>query len=185
LADIPACSRPSETGCAIHFRSYPEGYDNFADERSIYVEDQLAAQGYLHRAFADGDQILCSNPATMAVESPAAFSDRDGKPLADGDIRLLASAQFLGATANSNSERQHYQGYFSATCRLAANGIDNFLAIAARTCVANESCGEDPIPVDGNIANGPLGLHLWDLSLTAGDLVEQVRRRAAAFIANQ
>lgn len=183
LANIPACSAADETACVIHFRSYPEGYDNFDDTGDLFIDDQLAAEGYLHRAFADGDQVICTNPATMVVESPAAFSDQDGKPLADGDVRLLASAQFLGATANSSSERQHYQGYFSATCRLANNGIDNFLAIAARTCVADGTCGEDPVPVDGNIANGALGLHLWDFTLTAGDLVEQVRQRAQAYLA--
>lgn len=183
LSHIPACSTANQTGCLIHFRSYPEGYDHFDNSGSLFVDDQLAAQGYLHRAFADGDQILCVNPATMPVENPADFSDQHGHALAAGDVRLLASAQFLGATASSAGERQHYQGYYSATCRLHRNNIDNFLAIATRKCIADETCGEDPIPVDGNIANGALGLHLWDFSLTAGDLLTQVQQRAQAFMA--
>ena len=187
LADIPACTAVDETGCLIHYRSYSEGYADFGNVADFYIDKVLAAEGYIHRAFALGDDaLICVNPATTVADNVDDFFDVDGDaiPSAD-DIRVLSSTRFLGAVAAQSDDadgRQYYERYYSATCRDASHG-DSYLAIGIHRCANEQTCLKDPIPLNGRIALGGLGLHLWDFTLAMGDLVEQVRQRTNIFLA--
>ena len=186
LAQISVCARDDETGCVIHYRSYPEGY-RFTAANAVgdfQVDRALAAEGLLNRAYdAATDVVACVNPATRPVDGRP-FVDVDGDPVVAD--RLLSEAVFQGAVAGvggfDDTFARSFRDYYTATCRRVED-VGDVLMVGLAGCVAQQQCGKDPVPIDGLLAEGALGLHLWDYTLAMGDLVEQVRRRAAAWFA--
>ncbi|RMF11974.1 MAG: DUF3089 domain-containing protein, partial [Candidatus Dadabacteria bacterium] len=184
LQQIPLCTKDDQFGCVIHYRSYAEGY-RFSPANEVgdfYVDRVLAAEGLLFRSYsAATDVVACVNPATRPADGRP-FADIDGDPV--DPERILSVALFQGAIAGvggfDDAFARGFRDYYSATCR-SVDDVGDVLMVGRAACLTDQQCGTDPVPIDGFLAQGALGLHLWDYNIAMGDLLEQVRRRAAAW----
>jgi len=61
----------------------------------------------------------------------------------------------------------------SAYAAQCADGVDGFRYLGV------QATGLTPLPLTNSVWRGPLGLHVFDMQLAQGDLIEIVRRRAA------
>ncbi len=185
FSDVPLCQNVDEPGCAIHYRSYPEGY-KFKGEWGNAIDLRLAEENYLFAKFDRSKHIAtCVNPAVGAALPASAATDADGVSVPPGDIRLLNGTYLVGLMAElrtgvrTHPMAQHLPGMYTATCRRDELAGD-WLAIGFHKPVTGSEMRGDPIQVGGALSKGGLGLHLYDFNLAMGDLIEQVRRKAKA-----
>ncbi len=188
FSDIPLCSSAQETGCVIHYRTYPERYE-FEGAWRRGVDDILAAEGLLNRAFDPAsDELSCVNPALGATVAATEAVDGAGLGVEAGDIRLVEETWvgsviglLTGGPRTEPADRQIPRRY-TAACR-HDEAMGNYLAIGLYAPAGEEDQRGDPIGIDGFLATWDLGLHLYDFNLLQGDLVEQVRIRRDAWLA--
>lgn len=165
---LAACQSPAETGCVITFSTY----------RSTVPAPANALFG---RA-PEGQVAVCTNPVT--------FSD------AAGDLHsyfgttrpLIAQAQPVTTrwTATKTVEEPWVSvpGLLSARC--VTNEHATFLEITVRG--NPNDARTDDIPGDLGLPARPLanwGLHLVDVDLTMGNLLQVVERQAASWTARR
>lgn len=184
FSDIPLCSSVEETGCLIHYRSYPEGYDFKRRGSGAHPADEvLAREGFLHKVFDSAtDRIACVNPAMGEWPASHLAQDADGNALTGGDIRLLEGSTFAGlfsqggASGSAAETVRILPDRYTTTCRTDPQAGD-YLAIGFHIDPAVEDTRGDPFGVEG--ADSLLGLHLYDFNLAQGDLIEQIRIKSA------
>jgi hypothetical protein len=187
FSDIPVCASLDEPGCVIHYRSFPEGY-KFTGSWANELDVRLAREGYLNVEFdASKHEVSCVNPAVGPALGVTQATDADGHAVPPGDIRLLNGTYLVGIMAELRAGprteplAQHLPGKYTATCRPDAKA-GNWLAIGfheASTTATDQR--KDAIQVGGLLAEGELGLHLYDFNVAMGDLIEQVRRKTIAW----
>lgn len=185
FSDLPLCESLQETGCIIHYRSYPEGFQ-FEEAWGRGADDELAAEGFLYRA-ADRlqDELACVNPAMGSPVPPDWVRDADGFPILPAEVRTIEGAYFVGVTAilkvgpRTEPANQAYRRRYTATCRYDARMGGNYLAIGLLAAPGEDRA--DPLALAGSLAQSGFGLHIYDFNLAQRDLIEQVRRRVAWF----
>jgi hypothetical protein len=184
FSDIPLCSAPEETGCVIHYRSYAEGteFNNSPSGFGATIDNAMAQLGFLNREFnPDTDVISCVNPSITPMPDGHISRDRNGNEVAPGDIRLLKGTYLYGllsavySGSGGATEPKHLPDRYTATCR--RNGSSNFLAIGLHEVPGVTDVRGDPLNIKSS--DNLLGLHLYDYTLALGDLIEQVKIKAA------
>lgn len=184
--NIPLCEKPEDTGCVIHYRSYPEGYDfkswvsgGFSVDKTFFKE------GFLFSPPEEGRTVLsCVNPSTTPLPEGNRAIDAKGNDLPEGDIRILEGTYLIGfqvlfSPFQTDPSYQHLPGLYTATCRYDEN-IGYYLAIGFNIDPSQVDERDDPMQVTES--NGPLGLHLYDFNLAMGDLIEQVKTKIQVFL---
>ena len=161
--NIEACRRSRQTGCVI-------AYSAFAEPPSA---DAVFGRARTRFPGAGGDpsklEVLCTNPASL----PGGF----------GTLRTLFRTErfpgLLGTVAGDPPEAETawaaLPGRYTARCR--SEGGASWLQVTA-------SPG-DPRPAVSQTLGPAWGLHLYDMSLPLGNLVDAVRRQAKAYLRQQ
>ncbi|MBI2059828.1 MAG: DUF3089 domain-containing protein [Nitrospirae bacterium] len=185
FSDIPLCTSSDQTGCVIHYRSFPEGYE-FPRRTAIggSIDELLGSMGYLYRSYSAGDVVSCVNPSSESAGPTDVVMDGNGKTQPSNDARILEGTFLMGlftspgASPTAVQSAQHLPGRYTATCRKEPDG-DAYLAIGLRERSGTIDVRGDPLSTSQSL--GSLGLHLYDFNLALGDLIMQVRVRSAAF----
>lgn len=178
FSDLPLCEDPDQRGCVIAYRTFAERHE-FGGVSSVGTEIDAAMTdlGLLYRTKESEDVIACVNPATGPALSPEQATDSTGQPVAAGAIKLL-----LGTWSHDTpfEDVDLLPGRYTATCRenFFAGG---YLAIGRHVPAAGVDVRGDPLGVTESGNDGIVGLHGSDFAFPMGDLIEQVRRRQAAF----
>lgn len=150
LANVPICTRPGETSCVVAYRTHG---------KSPPTPGRFAP--------APGRETACVNPTTLDGERArmrrAVFPVRDGwgTPLAPA---FRVTTPFVAV-----------DDFYRAECRDGGGGYRYLEVVAAE----DDPRGAGPIELEApRFRRGALGLHVLDVQLASGDLVELVRRRA-------
>ena len=156
--NVPACDRPRQTGCVI-------AYSAFGDVPSA---DALFGRVLTGFPGASGDaarhEVLCKNPAALRGGSARLQTEFRTEPF-PGVLGAL-----IGERPDAPTPWAAVPDRFSARC--LSEGGASWLHIT-------------PAPNDPRLTLNPTlgpgwGLHLYDVNLALGDLVELVRRQASA-----
>jgi hypothetical protein len=166
---IPLCRSPRQLGCAINFASFRADSPPPADERLFGV------------SAGPGLQAACVNPAALGGGSggPQAYLASGIQPvIADG----VQPGPWTTPPKPIATPFVEAPGLLSAECR--SEGGHDYLAITihptpggART---NAITGD--VVVNGQVLKD-WGLHLVDMNLTMGNLIEIVRAQGRAYVA--
>jgi hypothetical protein len=161
---IPACRRDGQTGCVVSFNAKRV-------DRPIPA-DRVTRVAGMHE--------ICTNPAALAGGAGML------KPYlsTSGETIIPALSAPQGAWTNPPARIAApfvtTPGLYSAQCRDDEHGV--YLAITTELKPGDRRIGA--LTGDWIIDGGPeptMGLHLIDLNLTAGNLVEVMRAQAAAY----
>jgi hypothetical protein len=167
---IPLCRSAEQTGCAITFASF----------RSTITPPANTLFG---KVTAEGMEAACTNPAALAGGSGQLHSYLTGQGA------LIASGapqrhEWVKGAAPVETPFVSVPGLLSAKC--ASNENANYLEITVNAD-ANDPRADD-IPGDLGIAGKPQpnwGLHLIDVNLTMGNLLEIVGRQSKAYLSKK
>lgn len=161
IGDVPLCASDSEVGCAIHYHTFAEGHSPPA--------------GCEYCSTLPGDMVACVNPANLAsgtTETPsraAIFATTATDPLINPPLALtpLPPTPFV-----------IYRDYYALACASNAN-LHDYLESRARPATGDMRV--DPIRY-GDFIFSPslLGMHVLDVELALGDLMNVVATKAAA-----
>jgi len=156
---LPVCSSPSETGCIVSFASFRES--------SPPPEDSFFGKAQ------DGKRAVCTNPAALGG--------------GQGDLKAYMPRQSLGRLAPNDygvavdTPFVSLPGLLSAQC--LANDTHDWLAVTIHADPADPRA--DDIPGD-LVFNGKVvpdwGLHLVDMNLAMGNLVDLARTQGQAWL---
>ncbi len=160
--NIRACRAPGQTGCVI-------GYSAFygtppADARFGRAIDRLGVT-----ADPATQEVLCTNPAALGGGS-GVLEPYFATPPVDGPLGAVTDAPPAAVPTRWVS----VPGLYHARCRRAGGAV--WLGV---TPTAN-----DPRPVLTERIGPDWGLHLYDVNLPLGNLVDVVRRQARAYTRN-
>ena len=165
---MPLCRSASQTGCAINFASFR-------------VDSPPPANSRFGTSSAAGLEAACVNPAALAGGTGALkaylaagtddiVSDGTGKPLAWTTPPAPVNTSFVAVP-----------GLLTAEC--VRSGGFNYLAITTHPDAAGRRVGT----IQGDvIAGGQIlqdwGLHLIDMNLTMGNMLDLVGTQSAAYL---
>jgi hypothetical protein len=150
FTSVPVCTGPDELGCVIAYRSYRAGGK---------VSTALGAP-------PAGRESVCVNPASVDRNERHTLS-RTYFPSGGRSGRAIEGVE--GVT----TPFVLFRDFYSAQCLDGPEGT-RYLAITA----APGSPG--PLDLESARLNTALGLHVLDFQLPQGDLIDLVKRRAAA-----
>lgn len=167
---IPLCRSAEQTGCVITFATF----------RSTIPPPANTLFG---QVTTEGQEAGCTNPAALAGGSGQLHAYLTGQG------SLIASAapvkhQWVKDGAAVETPFVSVPGLLSAKC--ASNANANYLEITVNGD-ANDPRADD-IPGDLGMAGKPLanwGLHLIDVNLTMGNLLDIVSRQAKAYLSKK
>jgi hypothetical protein len=163
FTNIPACAATTATGCVVAYSSYdttPPSNALFGRTDSSLNPFGTDTSGTL--------QVLCVNPAAPAGGSAALSPYFPAQSIA-----ALLGQKAATAVAASKTPFVAYPGEFSAQCKMA--GQATWLQISRLTG------SSDHRPGLANVGNVRWGLHVIDVNIALGNLVELVRSEAAAY----
>jgi len=154
FATVPICTRAGEVGCVIAFRSYRDG-------------TSVSAGRWAPKP---GNETVCVNPASV-----------------DRNERRLLSRAYLPADGRGRRALRGvddvatpfvvYPNLYAARCAEAPGGY-RYLAVSEARGAGDVR--ESPIDLASFALNTAMGLHVLDLQLPQGELIDLVARRAAA-----
>jgi hypothetical protein len=160
FAHIPACTSAAQTGCVVAYSSFtskPPPNSEFARTSSD------AGVGLLARKPSRGLQVMCVNPASPAGER--ASLDPDLPSLV---LNFLPSTRSLRVATPWVA----FPGEYTAGCETSGN---------ATWLQVTHAGGSDRRPVLTRLQEPVLGLHVLDVNIALGDLVQLVRAQAATY----
>lgn len=151
---IPVCTRPRETGCVVAYRTH-------------WAKGPVDPARWAPRP---GHETVCVDPSALDVADASA-----PHPLAHAYFPVRGElGRFLRGVSDVETPFAVYSGTYEARCVRGERGYA-YLAVEERA--------RDHGPVDlgsKRFELGKLGLHVLDLQLAQGDLVDLVARRVAA-----
>ena len=159
--NIPACRSSSQTGCVVAYSSFIEPPPPDSPFGRVGVGPSSGRQ-------ATGDlQVLCVNPASLSGGTgplePYFLASR---------LPGVFGADLIG-TPSAPTPWLAYPGLYTAHCE--SSGGTNWLQVDATDVV-----GDQRWVVSQTL--GPVwGLHLVDVNIALGNLVDLVRQKTAAF----
>jgi hypothetical protein len=167
---IPLCRTASQTGCLVTFATF----------RSTIPPPANTLFG---RVVAEGMEAACTNPAALAGGSGPlrAYLTGQGSLIASG---VAQKHQWVKDAAPLETPFVSVPGLLTAEC--ASNEHANFLKITVAADPADPRA--DDIPGDLGAMGKPQanwGLHLIDVNLTMGNLLEIVGRQTKAYLAKK
>jgi Protein of unknown function (DUF3089) len=148
--NVPVCTKPNETGCVVAYRSFAAG-------DPVEIIDRWSP--------SPGHVIACVNPA--AIDGGSGRFSHAYLPL--GETR-----RFMRGVEGVETPYIDVPDFYSGQCVTQPSGF-SYLAVTEAP-----SAGDGRVsPV--NLHRQPLpkmGLHLLDMQLTQGDLIDMVKRRS-------
>ncbi len=164
--NIPVCTRPDETGCIVAYRTYAAG------ER--VDPDRWAPPA--------GRETVCVDPS--AIDAPSRLPATGAGPAA---LHRLSGAYFavwpelrgfMHGIDDVTTPFVVLRDFYGARC---VRGPDGYAWLEASVAPAAGDRRKSPVDLrDRRFRIGKLGLHVLDLQLAQGDLVDMVARRARA-----
>lgn len=171
LQHIPLCHAASQTGCLITYVSFRATAPPPDNSRFGHVRD-------------DSMQAACTNPAALAGGSAELHSY-----LPSGDssniVRSISASQPIWVTPpqSINTPFVSVPGMLTAEC--LSNEHGSYLAVTIHDDPAGaraHDIGGD-LTVNGNVL-ADWGLHLIDMNLTMGNLIDVVGQQSKAYLAS-
>ena len=168
--NIPLCRSAEQTGCLITFVTF----------RSTVPPPANTLFG---RVPGDGMEAACTNPAALAGGSGElrAYLTGQGSLIASGAAQ---KHQWVKDAAAVETPFVSVPGLLTAEC--AANEHANFLKVTVNGVPADPRA--DDIPGDLAVLGKPQpswGLHLIDVNLAMGNLLDVVNRQAKAYLSKK
>jgi hypothetical protein len=152
---LPECTRPGEVGCVIGYRSFLAGTDVAPGNDAPHI----------------GRESLCVDPPTLEAGGPKPYS-RAFILLTDENRGRMKGID--GVTTPFVMLRDFYEGH-------CVSGRDGFRYLAVATVAPAGPDGRvSPVDLSSRWLRTKLGLHVLDMQLAQGDLVDLVARRVAA-----
>lgn len=164
LGDMPVCSSPDQFGCAVSFVSFRSDVPPPANSRFGKVE-------------GEGMQAICANPAALGGGSAPLDAW-----LSNTSLLSSTPTPEWGADSDVTTSFVSVPGMLSGEC-VADHGA-HYLSVTVAGDPADPRT--DDITGDVMFAGQRLddwGLHLIDMNLAMGDMVDLVVRQAAAWSA--
>ena len=164
---IPACRSNSETGCVVAYSSF----DETPPTNSLFgrVGTSFSARSGLAPTASSNLQVLCTNPADLVggagrLEPYLPTSSTPG---------TASSVPSAATAAKVRTPWVTYPDLYSAQCE--SSGGSNWLQV-------DDIAGpKDSRPVVKEVLGPTWGLHLVDINIALGNLVNLVRDQAAAY----
>lgn len=159
--NIPACRSETQTGCVVAYSAFSET----PPANTIFGRPRSGPSA----SDPDGRdlEVLCVNPA-----SPGGGTG-ELKPYYS-TVRLMGVfAELMGEPPSAPTEWLTYPGLYTARCE--SNGEANWLQVDTTGIPGDER------PVVGQVLGPTWGLHLVDVNIALGNLVDLVRKQSAAF----
>ena len=168
--NIPLCRSADQTGCVITFATFRSNIPP-------------PANTLFGRVTTDGQEAGCTNPAALTGGSGQlhAYLTGQGSLIASGAAQ---KHQWVKDGAAVDTPFVSVPGLLSAKC--ASNEHANYLEITVNADAADPRA--DDIPGDLGIGSKPAanwGLHLVDVNLTQGNLLDIVGRQSKAYLAKK
>jgi hypothetical protein len=169
LTEVPLCREPGQTGCVVAFASFREELPPPANSR-------------FGRAVNDGLEAVCTNPASLkGGRAPLnAYLASGSTGIAEGSEatapRWLKSGEEIGTPF------VRVPGLLEGEC--VRDGAFHYLSVRTRgdeDGPRTHRIGGDVVGANGQVA-AEWGLHLIDMHLTMGDLVDLVGQQARAWL---
>ncbi len=167
---IPLCRAADQTGCVITFATFRSNIPP-------------PANTLFGRVTTDGQEAGCTNPAALTGGSGQlhAYLTGQGSLIASGAAQ---KHQWVKDGAAVDTPFVSVPGLLSAKC--ASNEHANYLEITVNADAADPRA--DDIPGDLGIGSKPAanwGLHLVDVNLTMGNLLDIVGKQSKAYLAKK
>jgi pimeloyl-ACP methyl ester carboxylesterase len=159
--NIPACRSTSQTGCVVAYSSFnePPPPDSRFGKVGVGPSSGKPANANL--------QVLCVNPASLSGGTGSLKAYYSTAPLSGVFGRLVGAAPSVPTPWLSTP------GQYTAHCESSDDA--NWLQ------VDTTSIPGDQRPVVSQVLGPTWGLHLVDVNIALGNLVELVRQQTAAF----
>lgn len=159
----PLCTRAGQTGCVVTYVSFRAG--------SPPPEGALFG-----RAAGPGNTVACTNPATLA----AGDAPLDSYWYAGPSVTSTQNPIAWSSTGPPPAMFLHTQGLVSARC--VNDGAVGYLAVSVNADPADARTDRIPgdVMLGGQLAPG-WGLHLVDVNITQGDLINLVRAQSRSY----
>ena len=152
FARIPACESDRQTGCVIAYSSFLAQ----PPANSLFGRPGTGVSALSGQTAKAGTQVLCTNPADLS-----------------GGAAMLEPYFEVGVSASISTPWVNYPGQYSARCESAQG--------ATWLQVTYTSSPADPRPRLSNILGPTWGLHVDDVNLALGNLVQDVADEEAAY----
>jgi hypothetical protein len=163
---VPACRSASQTGCVVAYSSFGEAPP--ADSLFGRVSTSIAVQAGLEAGSAGELQVLCTNPAALGGGAGAL----EPYFLTKSPSGLPAASSYGTGTASTATPWVTYPSLYRGQCE-SANGA-SWLQVTASTAP------NDARPVVQQVLGPRWGLHLVDVNIALGNLVQLVRDESRA-----
>jgi hypothetical protein len=157
--NIPTCTKPSQTGCAITYMSFSK-------------EVPPSPTSTFGRSTQMGQAAACTEPAALAGRSGQRYS---GSYIALNLVNKTFVADGADKLPMVTTPFIVYRDVFSGRCQ--NQGGFNYLEITSNQAASDP---RPPFPYHFGGLEGALGLHLLDYALEMDDLIEAVRMQGAA-----
>ncbi|WOB06836.1 DUF3089 domain-containing protein [Piscinibacter gummiphilus] len=160
----PLCRSANQTGCAVSYVSFRA--------------NTPPPQGSLFGRAPANESVACNNPAALAggaAQPKAWFSKRADVSVATG----LGTPKWQALVASVDTPFFALPGLVTTQCKSDANG--SYLAMTVNPDARTDNIGGDVV-VGGNVVE-TWGLHLIDVSLAIGDIVDLVGSQGKAYLA--
>ena len=159
--NIPACRSTSQTGCVVAYSSFnePPPPDSFFGRVGVGPSSGEPATGDL--------EVLCVNPASLSGGTGTLQTEFATAPF-PGTIGI-----WLKGIPSAPTAWMSYPNRSTAHC--ASTSDANWLQVDAT------SIPGDTRPIVSAAPTAEWGLHLYDVTLALGNLVDLVRQQTAAF----
>jgi hypothetical protein len=149
--NVPVCSKPDESGCVISYRSYEAGAD-------VHPRDH---------APREGEAATCVNPAAVGSDALTTFSRTY--------LRLTPGSRRYYHLEGIETPFVELDGLYQGQC---VDGPGGARSLAISTVPGDPR--KNPIDYERLPLHKYIGLHVLDLQLPQGDIVDLVSRHAAA-----
>jgi hypothetical protein len=150
---VPVCASPDEAACVVAYRTYEAG-----------ASPSVPAGDHGPRA---GDVSACVNPAAVGSDALA--------PLSRAYLRVSDVSRRYLHTEGVDTPFVELQGFYQGQCVEGPGGF-GYLAIST---VAGDA-RKNPVTYGRLPLYKYVGLHVLDMQLAQGDVVDLVTRHAAA-----
>jgi Protein of unknown function (DUF3089) len=168
---IPLCHSPSQTGCVISYASFRSNVPPPANSRFGKVQDQGMVSG-------------CANPAALGGGSGPlhAYMGTRGS-------RIVANAEndpgpWVTPPQTIDTPFVSVPGMLTAEC--VSNDHGSYLAVTVHSDPTSPRAKDivGDVVVNGQVLQD-WGLHLIDVNLTMGNLIDVVHQEAKAYLSNR
>jgi hypothetical protein len=151
FANVPPCTKTLQTGCFVAYRSFAAG-------DPIEMPERWKPR--------PGHTIACVNPATVDASPQLDGTAKVSRAFfpVNGDVR-----RFMRNIDGVETPFVAFRDHYTSRCMQDASGF-SYLEIAESS----------PGPIDMHKRFLKMGLHLVDMQIPSGDLVELVRHRQVA-----